>query len=116
MGWFSTLKVASQEFEKDVEITKEFFSLLEKKIHCENGYRFSEKAEFAAGWWFYKIYLKDDMIKKLIEFERAHNPKFDESSLADLLQRFLKQHRSKAKISAHTGRSIFQKYWSWLLK
>ncbi len=50
------LSIASREFEKDLNALKLVMNQLEKRTHSENAYRFSERAQMAAGWWFYDIY------------------------------------------------------------
>jgi hypothetical protein len=50
------LTVMSTDFEKDLGIMKHILAQFEKKAHMENTYRFSERAEMAAGWWFYDVF------------------------------------------------------------
>lgn len=117
MTWFPIFKIASLDFEKDIQLLKKFMNSLEKKVHFENGYKFSSEAQFAMGWWFYEIYVKIGFIKNVMEVEHASNPNIkDELDLATLVQRFLKQNGSKGRITLHTNRSIFAKYWTWLLR
>jgi hypothetical protein len=44
------LSIASREFEKDLNALKLVMSQIEKRTHSENAYRFSERAQMAAGW------------------------------------------------------------------
>ena len=44
------LSIASREFEKDLNALKLVMNQLEKRTHSENAYRFSERAQMAAGW------------------------------------------------------------------
>jgi hypothetical protein len=46
----SFLSIASREFEKDLNALKLVMNQIEKRTHSENAYRFSERAEMAAGW------------------------------------------------------------------
>jgi hypothetical protein len=46
------LTVVSNNFEKDLGIVKRVLSQFEKRTHSENGYKLSDRAEMAAGWWF----------------------------------------------------------------
>ena len=56
------LSIASREFEKDLNVLKLVMNQLEKRSHSENAYRFSERAQMAAGWWFYDVYVTRDFL------------------------------------------------------
>lgn len=117
MVWYPLFKVSSLDFEKDLQLLKKFMNSMEKKTHFENGYKFSKDAQFAMGWWFYEIYIKIEFIKKIVEVEHQLNPKVKtEFDILEMLQRFLKENGSKCKVTLHTKRSLFAKYWTWLLK
>lgn len=58
------LSIASREFEKDLNALKLVMSQLEKRTHSENAYRFSERAQMAAGWWFYDVYVTQEVLTK----------------------------------------------------
>jgi len=57
------LSIASREFEKDLNVLKLIMNQLEKRSHSEKAYRFSERAQMAAGWWFYGVYVTLDFCK-----------------------------------------------------
>lgn len=117
MVWYPIFKIASLDFENDLKLLKKFMSSMEKKIHFENGYKFSQEAQFAMGWWFYEIYVKIGFIKKVVEIEHELNPKVKtEVDIMEMLQKFLKKNDTKCKVTLHTKKSLFTKYWTWLLK
>jgi hypothetical protein len=39
----------------------------EKIDSAENGFKLSERAEMAAGWWFYDIFVTRDFLQKLFQ-------------------------------------------------
>lgn len=117
MTWVPIFKVASLDVDNDISVLKGIMDSFEKKIHFTNGYKFSPEAEFAMGWWFYEIFVKIDFFKKLVQIEHYANPKIkDERDIMNLIQIQLKKNGSKAKLKLVAERSIFQRYWTWLLK
>ena len=52
MPWVPIFYVSSQDFEGDIKLLKTVFSQFEKQIHHNDGYRFSQEAEFAWGGGF----------------------------------------------------------------
>lgn len=61
------LSIASREFEKDLDALRLVLSQLEKRTHSENAYRFSERAEMAAGWWFYNVFVTPEFLQRLFQ-------------------------------------------------
>ena len=59
------LSIASREFEKDLNALKLVLGQLEKRTHSENAYRFSERAQMAAGWWFYDVYITQEFLQRV---------------------------------------------------
>jgi len=55
------------DFDADIKNFKEILNELELKTHTKNGYKFSPDAKMAAGWWFFKIYLEQEFVRKIIE-------------------------------------------------
>ncbi len=51
--------IVSNDFDKDLTIVKRLFLGLEQLTNTEQGFRLSDRAVFAAGWWFYDIYLHE---------------------------------------------------------
>ena len=61
------LSIASREFERDLNALKLVMNQLEKRAHSENAYRFSERAQMAAGWWFYDIFVTQEFLQKIFQ-------------------------------------------------
>jgi hypothetical protein len=57
------LSIASREFEKGLNVLKLAMNQLEKRSRSENAHRFSERAQMAASWWFYGVYVTLDFCK-----------------------------------------------------
>jgi hypothetical protein len=66
------LSIASREFEKDLNALRLVVSQLEKRTHSENAYRFSERAEIAAGWWFYDVFVTPEFLQKIFQIVLPH--------------------------------------------
>ena len=117
MTWVPIFKVASIEFDNDLSTLKKIMDSFEKKIHFDNGYKFSSEAQLAMGWWFYEIFVKIEFFKKLVQTEHNSNPKIkDEQDIMNMIQKQLKKKGSKAKIKLDSERSLFRRYWIWLLR
>src|SRR5215218_643015 len=61
------LTVVSNNFEKDLPLVKSMLAASEKMTRAENGFKLSERAEMAAGWWFYDIFVTRDFLQKLFQ-------------------------------------------------
>ncbi len=117
MTWVSLFYVSSQDFDGDVKSLKTVFSMFEKQIHQKNGFRFSPKAEFAMGWYFYTIYVKIGFIKKLVEHNHTHDPKVkNEKVILKIVQDYLKMKKSKARIKFDGDKPTLGGYYHWLLR
>ena len=115
--WIPLFKISSKDFEEDLAILKKVMNSFESKVHIKNGYKFSPEAQFAMGWWFYEIFVKAEFIKKIVQFEHNCNPMVkDERDIMNMIQKQLKQNGTNAKIKNISNSSLFQKYWTWLLK
>ena len=64
---FPIFSIVSNNFEKDLEIVKRMFSGIEEMTHSEHGFKLSDRAELAAGWWFYDIFVTQDFAKKMFQ-------------------------------------------------
>ena len=61
------VSIASREFEKDLNALKLVLGQLEKRTYSENAYRFSERAQMAAGWWFYDVHVTPEFSQKIFQ-------------------------------------------------
>ena len=117
MTWIPLFEISSRDFDDDIGLLKTIFTSFENKIHYDDGFKFSEEAQFAMGWWFYSIYVKTGFIKKLVEFEHMANPKIlDEHDILESVSEKLKDKKSKARVKFHGDKPFFARYWSWLMK
>src|SRR5262245_1563002 len=64
---FPFFSIVSNNFEKDLDIVKRMFSGFEKITHIDNGYKLSDRAEMAAGWWFYDIFVNQEFASKIFQ-------------------------------------------------
>lgn len=114
------LAVRSVDFEKDLRILKQIMSQLEAKTHSENAYRFSERAEMAAGWWFYDIFVSSEFLQRIFQlllppgFPR--NKKSASIMIVDMFQNQLKKSGSSAWVKMHGDIPFAAPWWSWLMK
>lgn len=110
------ITIASLDFEKDIATLKKILNAFEKKTHSEKAYRFSDKAQMAAGWWFYEIYFEPNFIKKIIQLETIQDKKFSEKKIIDIFHKHLKQHGSKARVRLYKDVPFMARWWAWLMK
>jgi hypothetical protein len=59
------LTIMSTDFEKDLDIVKRVLGDFEQRTHSENGFKFSGRAEMAAGWWFYDVLVSREFLQNL---------------------------------------------------
>lgn len=118
MSWIPLYSVATRNIDSDAPILREIFDNLQSMIvHDTVLYRFDNDAEFAMGWWFFTIHVKEDFIKKMVTHLHKQNSKVkDESIILETIQVYLKSKDSTAVIKQQGDRSIFAKYWSWLMR
>ncbi len=118
MSWIPLYSVATRNLDSDALILREIFDHLQSMIvHDTVSYRFDDDAEFAMGWWFFTIRVKEDFIKKLVTHLHKQNSKVkDEGTILETIQAHLKSKDSTVVIKQQGDRSIFAKYWSWLMR
>lgn len=116
------LSIASQKFEKDLDALRLVLSRLEKRTHSENAYRFSERAEMAAGWWFYDVFVTPEFLQRLFQivlpYEElsSRNKKSATIKLVDMFQAQLKNNDSDARVKMHGDVPFAAPWWAWLMK
>ena len=111
-----TFVVASQSFELDVSLLREILNELQAKTGHKEGYSFAEKGQLAAGWWFYEIYFKPEFMQKIIEMESNEVKKKTEKDVLGIIQNWLKQKGSTARIRLYKDKPIFARWWTWLMR
>jgi hypothetical protein len=113
------LTVVSNNFEKDLSLVKNMLAASEKMTHAENDFKLSERAEMAAGWWFYDIFVTRDFLQKLFQQlvpEGVHNRKTATIKIVDFFQGQLRKYGSEAKIKMHGDIPFAAPWWAWLMR
>jgi len=116
------LSIASREFEKDLNALKLVMNQLEKRTHSENAYRFSERAQMAAGWWFYDVYVTPAFLQRIFEIflPREEFTSRDKKSatikIVDIFQLQLSKNDSHARVKMHGDIPFAAPWWSWLMR
>jgi hypothetical protein len=115
---FPFFSIVSNNFEKDLEIIKRMFSGFEKMTHPEQGYKLSDRAEMAAGWWFYDIFVIQDFAKAMFQkilTPDVHDRKTATIKIVDAFQDQLRKFGSEAKIKMHGDIPFAAPWWAWLM-
>ena len=115
------LTVVSNNFEKDLPLVKNMLAASEKMTHSESGFKLSERAEMAAGWWFYDIFVTRDFLQKLIQQllvpEAIHDRKAATIKIVvDFFQGQLRKYGSEAKIKMHGDIPFAAPWRAWLMR
>ena len=116
---FPFFTIVSNNFEKDLEIVKRMFSAFEKMTHTEGGYRLSDRAEMAAGWWFYDVFVNQEFAMKIFQTiipEGVHDKKSATIKIIDAFQEQLRKYGSEAKIKMHGDMPFAAPWWAWLMR
>lgn len=118
-GFFPFFTIASNNFEKDLHIVKHIFSGFEKMTRVDHGFRLSERAEMAAGWWFYDIFVTQDFAAKIFQQlipEGIRDKKSATIKMIDHFQDQLCKYGSEAKIKMHGDIPFAAPWWAWLMR
>jgi hypothetical protein len=116
------LSIASREFEKDLQALRLVLGQLEKRTHSENAYRFSERAEMAAGWWFYDVFVTPEFLQRIFQIvlPREELTSKDKKSatikLVDMFQVQLRKNGSDARVKMHGDIPFAAPWWAWLMR
>ena len=111
--------IVSNDFDKDLAIIRRMFSGLQEITHTENGFKLSDRAELAAGWWFYDVFFTREFTTKMFETvlpPETHNMKDATVRIIDALQGQLRKYGSEAKIKMHGDIPFAAPWWAWLMK
>lgn len=118
-GMFPFFSIVSNNFEKDLDIVKRMFSAFEKMTHTERGFRLSERAEMAAGWWFYDVFASQEFATKIFQTiipEGVRDKKSATIKIVDAFQDQLRKYGSEAKIKMHGDMPFAAPWWAWLMR
>lgn len=118
-GMLPFFTIISNNFEKDLEIIKRMFSAFETMTHTEHGLKLSDRAEMAAGWWFYDISINQEFATKLFQRiigEGVRDKKSATIRIIDAFQEQLRKYGSEAKTKMHGDISFAAPWWAWLMR
>jgi hypothetical protein len=116
------LSIGSREFERDLNALKLVMNQLEKRAHSENAYRFSERAQMAAGWWFYDVFVTQEFLQKIFQIflpqeEFASRDKKSATiKIVDMFQSQMRKNGSEARVKMHGDIPFAAPWWSWLMR
>lgn len=116
------LSIASREFEKDLNAMKSILNQFEKRTHSESAYRFSERAQMAAGWWFYDVYVTPEFLQKIFEILlspeefKSRDKKSATIKIVDVFQSQMRNNGSEARVKMHGDIPFAAPWWSWLMR
>jgi len=116
---FPFFTVVSNSFEKDLDIVKRIFSAFEKMTHTDVGFKLSERAEMAAGWWFYDVFVNEEFATKIFQTilpEGIRDKKSATIKIVDAFQDQLRKYGSEAKIKMHGDIPFAAPWWAWLMR
>lgn len=116
------LSIASREFERDLNALKLVMNHLEKRAHSENEYRFSERAQMAAGWWFYDVFVTQEFLQKIFQIFlpqeefTSRDKKSATIKIVDMFQSQMRKNGSEARVKMHGDIPFAAPWWSWLMR
>jgi hypothetical protein len=116
------LSIASREFERDLNAVKLVMNHLEKRAHSENAYRFSERAQMAAGWWFYDVFVTQEFLQKIFQIFlpqeefTSRDKKSATIKIVDMFQSQMRKNSSEARVKMHGDIPFAAPWWSWLMR
>jgi hypothetical protein len=118
----SFLSIGSREFERDLNALKLVMNQLEKRAHSENAYRFSERAQMAAGWWFYDVFVTQEFLQKIFQIFlpqeefTSRDKKSATIKIVDMFQSQMRKNGSEARVKMHGDIPFAAPWWSWLMR
>jgi hypothetical protein len=95
---------------------------LEKRAHSESAYRFSERAQMAAGWWFYDVFVTQEFLQKIFQIFlpqeefTSQDKKSDTIKIVDMFQSQMRKNGSEARVQMHGDIPFAAPRWSWLMR
>jgi len=116
---FPFFTVVSNNFEKDLDIIKRILSSFEKMTHTEKGFKLSDRAEMAAGWWFYDVFVNEEFATKVFQTilpEGVLDKKSATLKIIDGFQDQLIKYGSEAKVKMHGDIPFAAPWWAWLMR
>jgi hypothetical protein len=116
---YPTFAIASNDFEKDLRIIKGIFSGLEEMTHTKSGFRLSESAQLAAGWWFYDVFVTPAFLQEIFQMLLPSGERNAKSAAIKVVKEFQKQIKktgSEARVKMHGDMPFAAPWWAWLMR
>jgi hypothetical protein len=116
------LSIASGQFERDLNALKLVLGKLEKRTHSENAYRFSERAQMAAGWWFYDVYVTQEFLQRIFEIVipkeelSSRDKKSARIKVVDMFQSQMRKNGTQARVKMHGDIPFAAPWFAWLMR
>jgi hypothetical protein len=114
------LTIVSNNFEQDLAAVRQVLSQFEKRVHSEGGYKLSDRAEMAAGWWFYDVFVTQEFLQRIFQATLPSGSIRDKKSatlqIVDVFQDQLKKNGSEAKVKMHGDMPFAAPWWAWLMR
>lgn len=113
------LTVMSTDFDEDLAIVRRVLERFEEMIHARGAFSLGERAEMAAGWWFYDVLATQDGLQKLFQAILPPDLRSKKSAavkIADAFQDQLRKSGSEARIKMHGDMPFAAPGWAWLMK
>lgn len=117
-GMFPFFTIISNNFERTLK-SKRMFSAFETMTHTEHGFKLSDRAEMAAGWWFYDIFVNQEFATKIFQMiipEGVRDKKSATVRIIDAFREMLRKYGSEAKIKMHGDIPFAAPWWAWLMR
>lgn len=114
-GWIPFFEVASKDLDVDAPLLRSILDGIQQAVCCRDGYKLDSEAQFAMGWWFYTVYVREEFVRAAMRHINEKNPR-DETAFLDLVKGRLRAKGSAASISLHKKRSLFGRHWVWLMR
>lgn len=119
MAWVRLFEVAARDLDSDAPVLRKVLDDAARIASCTGKpYRLDAEAHLAMGWWFFSVYVQEEFVRAAVERMHAEDPKAeDERALLGRIREGLSRHGSTAKVNLHQDkRSIFARYWTWLIR
>jgi hypothetical protein len=94
----------------------------DKRTQSENACRFSERAQMAAGSWFYDVYVTQEFLQRIFQIVipkeelSSRDKKSATIKVVDMFQSQMSKNGSDARVKMHGDIPFAAPWWSWLMR
>jgi hypothetical protein len=113
------LTIMSTDFEKDLAAVRRVLAQFEGRIHSRGALSLSERAEMAAGLWFYDVFATQDGLQKLFQAilpPGLRNKRSAAARIADAFQDQLRKSGSEARVKMYGDAPFAAPWLAWLMR